>query len=71
MKEKLIWIHKSISLKAAAEFERGYYSKMPAADRLETVQLLREQYQKMKKRTGHENRKGLRRSIKIIQQAQG
>ena len=68
MKKKIIWIHKSPSFSAAEEFEKSYYAKMSAKERLETVQLLREEYFNLNKELKNESRKGLRRSIKIIQQ---
>ena len=71
MKRKLIWLHKSASFNAAEEFEEDYYKKMSPLEKIETVQLLREEYFKMKKGIKNDRRKRLRRSIKIIQQAQG
>jgi hypothetical protein len=64
---KRIWINKASSFKEAEKFDVDYYLGMSEAERLETLQLLREAY---KIRKGHkgESRKGLRRLIKIIQQ---
>jgi len=69
---KKIWINKTDSFKASEKFDLEYYLEMTGSERLETVQLLREEYYlKMNKhRNGskNENSKGLRRIIKVIQQ---
>ena len=65
---KKIWINKADSFVQAEEFEQAYYSKMTGSERLEIVQLLRVQYQKMKKGRADEGRKGLRRVLKIVEQ---
>jgi hypothetical protein len=65
---KKIWIHKSDSFKKAQNFETRYYSELSSLERINTVQLLREQYFKLKGQLRDESRKGLRRSIKIVQQ---
>jgi hypothetical protein len=62
-----IWINKANSFKAAQKFDVSYYLSMHASDRLETMQLLRDWYFKIKKGLRNESRKGLRRAIKIIQ----
>ena len=69
MKRKIIWLHKSPSFKESEAFEKSYYHGMSAEERVQTVQLLREEYFKMKKGPKNESRKRLRRAIKIIQQA--
>jgi hypothetical protein len=63
---KKIWAHKASSFKQASKFDDLYYLKMSRNDRINTVQLLRELYQKLRG-LKNENRKRLRRSIKIIQ----
>jgi len=64
---KKIWINKANSFKEASEFDSAYYAKMSKAERIWTMQLLREIYSKL--RTPKiENGKGLRKVIKIIQQ---
>ncbi len=68
---KKIWINKSDSPGAAQEFDFEYYLSMSSEERLETVQLLREEYYKIKKGSKHESRERLRRDIKVIQQTQG
>lgn len=64
---KNIWIHKTDLFKKAEGFDEEYYIRMPSSKRLEIVQLLREQYLKLKKRVNYESRKRLRRSIRIVQ----
>lgn len=66
---KKIWINKSDSPEAAQEFDIEYYLSMSSEERLETVQFLREEYYKVKKGSKHEDRKRLRRDIKVIQQS--
>jgi len=62
---KKIWINKANSFKSAERFDQDYYLNMSENERLETMQYLREIFYKIKK---NENRKRLRRTIKIIQQ---
>ena len=64
---KRIWANKAASFRDAEKFERNYYLSMSASKRLETMQLLRERYYKIKERPGRESREGLRRVIRIIQ----
>jgi hypothetical protein len=61
---KKIWINKANSFKKAQEFDLNYYLKMKPEDRLSIIQFLREEYFRMK----NEDRKRLRRVIKVIQQ---
>ena len=70
---KKIWVNKANSFKEAEEFDRRYYSQMGARERLETMQFLRETYDKFKKPgeshgkgLSYARRKGLRGFIKII-----
>lgn len=68
---KKIWVNKAKSFKEAEEFDRKYYTSMTGEERLETMQFLREIYLKfflkIKKGSKDESRKGLRRTIKILQ----
>lgn len=72
---KRIWVNKANSFENAEKFDRDYYLAMTSAERLETVQLLRERYfpqdplVKTKKYRKNENRKRLRRVISVVQQA--
>lgn len=68
MKRK-VWVNKSRSFRESQEFDDAYYQAMTPKERLETVQFLREEYEKMKKGKKHEDRKGLRRVLKLIKQA--
>lgn len=68
MKNK-IWFNKSNSFKEAKEFDDAYYLSMTPTERLETVQLLREEFWKLKKDINHESGKRLRRVLKLIKQA--
>ena len=65
-----IWSHKSTSYKEAAEFDRKYYLAMTSTERLETMQLLREMLFKYGRHRRGKNGKGLRRTLRIIQQTQ-
>ena len=65
---KKIWIHKSSSYTEAQEFDDKYYLSMNSEERLEVVQFLRERHFKIQKEPNNENRKRLRRVIKIIKQ---
>ena len=64
---KKIWVNKVDSFDAAQEYDDDYYLSMSSKKRLETVQFLREIYFKMKKGLDNEDRKRLRRVIKIIE----
>ena len=64
--KRRIWINKASSFKQAQRFDRDYNLSLSGSERLDIMQFLREVYYKMK-RGKRENRKGLRRVIKIIQ----
>ena len=66
-----VWSHITNSFKSAERFDEEYYLNMSSTERVETMQFLREAYLKFNKIRKNEGRKGLRRSIKVIQQAQG
>ena len=63
-----IWVNKAKSFSAAERFDEDYYLNMSCSKRLEIMQYLREICIKIKKGKKHEGGKGLRRSIKVIQQ---
>ena len=63
-----IWIRKAKSFSEAREQDMDYYLKMSAKERLEIVQILREQYSKFAGDDASENGKGLRRTITVVQQ---
>ncbi len=61
------WVNKLNSYKEAERFEEDYYLSMTETQRLEILQLLRDRYSKIKCSLNNENRKRLRRVIKIVQ----
>jgi len=65
---KKIWVNKAASFEEAEKFDEKYYREMSETARLETVQLLREEHYKFSGGK-NESRKGLRRSVKVIQRA--
>ena len=65
---KKIWVNRTTSFKKAEKFENKYYQKMSAQERLETIQILRENYFKITKGKKNARRERLRRVVKIIQQ---
>lgn len=67
MKMKKIWIHRAKSFKEAKEFEDKYYLLKTPSERLSDVQFCRDQYFKIKG-SKDEDRKGLRRVIRIFKQ---
>lgn len=58
-------MNKAGSFKEAAEFDSAYYAKMSKAERIGTMQFLREAYHKLRA-SKIENGKRLRRVIKVI-----
>ena len=66
---KKIWIRKFHSYSKAGRHDDAYYLSLSPAERLETVQFLREEYVKFQKGTHHESGKGLRRVFKLIEPA--
>jgi hypothetical protein len=65
---KKIWMRKATSFSEAQEQDMDYYLNMSAQERIEIVQFLREQYHKFGKVNLSESRKGLRRTIRVVQQ---
>jgi len=66
---KKIWINKAGSFNEAQEFDTAYYLSLSASERLEIVQLLREEYFKSKGLKFRDDSKRLRRVFRIIKQA--
>ena len=66
---KKIWVNKAGSFDDARHFEKEYYKQFSAAERLETVQALREAFFKSSGISLSENGKRLRRVVKILKQA--
>ena len=66
---KQIWLRKCNSFEEAEKADLEYYMQMQPAEKLDTLQMLRESYYAFNLKKGNnENRKRLRRSLKIIQQ---
>ena len=64
-----IWVHKARSFSDGEEFDRNYYRGMSGSERLEIVQILREEYKNIHPEKGNErSRKGLRKVLTIIDQ---
>jgi len=63
-----VWVNKANSFEEAHAFDTEYYKKMSSEERIETVQLLREQHFRLNKLKFNENRKRLRRVCRIIKQ---
>ena len=66
---KKIWINKPNSFREAEKFDADYYLGMSPAERLETVQLLREEYSRLRGKSGgsrNENSKGLRKVFRVV-----
>jgi hypothetical protein len=66
---KKIWINRAKSFEEAQEFDNTYYACFSSAERLESVQILREEYIKMNGLANREDGKRLRRVFRVIKQA--
>jgi hypothetical protein len=66
---KRIWVNKAGSFKEAVDFDTAYYLSLSSAERIESVQILREEYFKSKGIEFREDGKRLRRVFRIIKQA--
>ncbi len=66
---KIIWVNKADSFAAADRFDRQYYNSMTAAQRVETVQFLREAHFGASGVVPDENGKRLRRVLSVVEQA--
>jgi len=64
-----IWINKANSFEDAQEFDTAYYLNLTSAERVETVQVLREAHFKLNGLFRRENGKRLRRVLRVIKQA--
>lgn len=65
---KKVWLNKTGSFQKAKEFDDQYNLSLSPEERLSAVQFLREEYFKINKDLKNENRKGLRRVLKIVKQ---
>jgi len=66
---KKIWVNKARSFEEAQDFDNSYYSSLSCLERVESVQILREEYFKSHGLKLSENGKRLRRVFSIIKQA--
>ncbi len=64
-----IWINKATSFDEAQKFETAYYLNLSGAERVETVQILREAHFNSNGLFRRENGKRLRRVLRVIKQA--
>ena len=68
MKRK-VWVNKANSFEEAQQFDSDYYLNLSSAERVETMQILREAYFTATVLAAHENGKILRRVFRVIKQA--
>jgi hypothetical protein len=66
---KKIWINRAKSFEEAQEFDDAYYLSFSSAERVENVQILREEYFKNHGMKFREDGKRLRRVFRVIKQA--
>jgi len=66
---KKIWVNKVKSFEEAQDFDNEYYLRLSSAERVESVQILREEYFKSNGLEFREDGKRLRRVFRIIKQA--
>jgi len=67
MKAK-VWLNKANSFEDARDFDSAYYQNLTSAERIETIQMLREAHFKSTGCLSHENGKRLRRFFRVIKQ---
>jgi hypothetical protein len=66
---KKIWVNRAKSFQAAQDFDHDYYLRLSSAERVESVQILREEYINSHGLKLGEDGKRLRRVFRIIKQA--
>jgi len=66
---KKIWVNRARSFEEARDFDNAYYLSLSSTERVESVQILREQYFKAHGLKYREDGKRLRRVFKIIKPA--
>ncbi len=66
---KKIWVNIAKSFKEAQDFDNAYYLSLSSAERVESVQFLREDYINCHGLKFREDGKRLRRVFRIIKQA--
>ena len=65
---KKVWVNRARSFEAAQEFDQAYYLRLSGAERVESVQYLREEYFKSHGLILREDGKRLRRVLRVIKQ---
>ena len=63
------WVNRARSFEEAQNFDNAYYLSLTGAERVESVQFLREEFFKSRGLEFREDGKRLRRVFKIIKQA--
>jgi len=66
---KKVWINRAKSFEDAQDFDSAYYLSLSSTDRVESVQILREEYFKSHGLKFREDGKRLRRVFRVIKQA--
>ncbi len=66
---KKIWVNRARSFKEAEDFDIAYYASLSSTERVESVQILREEFFKSNGLEFREDGKRLRRVSKVIKQA--
>ena len=67
--KKKIWMNKAASFEDAHKFDTVYYLNLSGSERVETIQILREEHFKSTGLISRENGKRLRRVLRVIEQA--
>jgi len=66
---KKIWVNRARSFEEAQDFDNAYYLSLSSTERVESVQILREQYFRLNGLEYSEDGKRLRRVFRVIKQA--
>ena len=66
---KKVWVNRARSFEDARYFDNAYYLSLSSTERVESVQILREEYFKSHGLKFCEDGKRLRRVFKVIKQA--
>jgi hypothetical protein len=66
---KKIWVNKANSFEQARDFDSSYYLSFSSTERVESVQILREEHFKNHGMKFSEDGKRLRRVFRVIKQA--
>ena len=64
-----IWVNKARSFEEARYFDNAYYLSLSSSERVESIQILREEYFKSNGLEFREDGKRLRRVFRVIKQA--